>query len=1174
MKLARLLLHAFGPFTDAAIDFTAVPVGLHLVYGPNEAGKSSALRAITDLRFGIPVRSPDNFVHAYGDLRISGVFVDEDGEQIGLCRRKGRGRTLSGFDPTIGAEQPLLPEHERALTGGLERGEFEAMFGLDHTRLREGGRRLLQGEGELGSALFEASAGTRGIAALLTALDDDAKQLFNPHGRSRNAIINAARHELDEQRRAWREAQIRPAEWQTLHRNHDTAREALREITERLEALRRQDGELAELRTVQPLLREHDRLVEELESLAEIPDLPETARDQRLAAEHALSSADKDWREAEADLKRCAEALEALVIEPAILDHGAAIERLCAGIEPAAQARVEVRRLAAAIVPLEDELAEHAARIASGRTVRELLAALPSAADRVALDQHLDRVERLSDRLEQHRQQATELEQALTEETQDRTEPPDLAALHELDTALAAAREPGDVRRQQNELDQQLAQWQSRFDQALIDLNVASIDTLRSARPLLEAQIAETRDALAGIDETLRGNHDEDQRLQRDLEARRIEQRQLMVAGEVATTTTLKDARRQRDAVWIAIRRAYVERNADPEELAEEFGHPLPETFEQTQRKADHQADLLHNNAERAAKLSVCEERIDQMETRRRELETERGTLEKQREDLLAAWSRRLADANLPDLSPEALTEWQRQRSRILELAESSTALQDKRERLLADAATALSALSAALQAMGQSIAESDEPASRLRTLIARAERCAEQTRQAEAADRERRKAEQRQRAEQARLVQKIADTETERQEHLSALRAWHERLALPPDSAPNSVKARLAELDRLERLDRELGEARRSQARQQAYCDELDHQATRLAEQLGKAAPELLESFAECLHRRLSDSREAEQKREHLLDEQRRAQARKHQAQTEHAAQTSILEQLCAAAGVESIDTLPALEGTAAHKRALRQALDQQRERIGQASTRPEAELRHCLADRDTVALDAERERCRSDIQQLEEQQSAARRTEEEARRNLAAIDTSDRAAAAREAMESAAARYRESIRPWARLRLAHALLTEARNRFRDKAQAPMVAAASEYFALMTGGRYTRLVAGEADGQPLLRAERLDSRHIGVAEMSEGTADQLYLALRLAALRLRRESHPPMPLVLDDVLVTSDDERAGCILQALARYAEDDQVLLFTHHKHLIEVAHATLGDGAMGVHVLDSPA
>ena len=84
MKLLRLLLQAFGPFTNTVVDFSTGSNNLHLIYGPNEAGKSSALRAMTDLRFGIPVRSTDSFVHAPGDLRIGAVFLAQTGQPIGL----------------------------------------------------------------------------------------------------------------------------------------------------------------------------------------------------------------------------------------------------------------------------------------------------------------------------------------------------------------------------------------------------------------------------------------------------------------------------------------------------------------------------------------------------------------------------------------------------------------------------------------------------------------------------------------------------------------------------------------------------------------------------------------------------------------------------------------------------------------------------------------------------------------------------------------------------------------------------------------------------------------------------------------------------------------------------------------------------------------------------------
>jgi uncharacterized protein YhaN len=87
---------------------------------------------------------------------------------------------------------------------------------------------------------------------------------------------------------------------------------------------------------------------------------------------------------------------------------------------------------------------------------------------------------------------------------------------------------------------------------------------------------------------------------------------------------------------------------------------------------------------------------------------------------------------------------------------------------------------------------------------------------------------------------------------------------------------------------------------------------------------------------------------------------------------------------------------------------------------------------------------------------------------------------------------------------------------------------------------------------------------------MSEGTADQLYLALRLAALEVRRAAHPQMPLVLDDALITSDDRRVAQILRALARFSEEGQVLIFTHHRHLLDVARAAIGEQAFVAHHL----
>lgn len=89
---------------------------------------------------------------------------------------------------------------------------------------------------------------------------------------------------------------------------------------------------------------------------------------------------------------------------------------------------------------------------------------------------------------------------------------------------------------------------------------------------------------------------------------------------------------------------------------------------------------------------------------------------------------------------------------------------------------------------------------------------------------------------------------------------------------------------------------------------------------------------------------------------------------------------------------------------------------------------------------------------------------------------------------------------------------------------------------------------------------------------LSDGSRDQLYLALRLAALDRFLEGHEPMPLILDDLLITFDNDRAKAILPQLAQLAKRTQIFLFTHHEHLVDLCRQTLGKGQFHLHRLSS--
>ena len=129
-----------------------------------------------------------------------------------------------------------------------------------------------------------------------------------------------------------------------------------------------------------------------------------------------------------------------------------------------------------------------------------------------------------------------------------------------------------------------------------------------------------------------------------------------------------------------------------------------------------------------------------------------------------------------------------------------------------------------------------------------------------------------------------------------------------------------------------------------------------------------------------------------------------------------------------------------------------------------------------------------------------------------------------------------------YAALELAQATLAAATAQLQRRFAPRIARQAQEILARLTGGRYDRLTISQdmalnagAQGETVLtEAQR----------RSEGTVDQIYLALRLA---VSRELMPHTPLVLDDALVRFDDVRHAAAMELLKEEAENRQIILFT---------------------------
>lgn len=148
-----------------------------------------------------------------------------------------------------------------------------------------------------------------------------------------------------------------------------------------------------------------------------------------------------------------------------------------------------------------------------------------------------------------------------------------------------------------------------------------------------------------------------------------------------------------------------------------------------------------------------------------------------------------------------------------------------------------------------------------------------------------------------------------------------------------------------------------------------------------------------------------------------------------------------------------------------------------------------------------------------------------------------------------------------WAILTLQRKLLMKALDTLGTSDTRPLLDHAGRILDELTDGRWVALRADDDGVTRKLSVIRVDAEKFSTSELSEGTADQVFLALRLAAVaELHRErigaGDQALPLVLDDILMTFDEERTASALKVLAHLAPDLQVIIFTHHEFVAEAA------------------
>jgi hypothetical protein len=404
-------------------------------------------------------------------------------------------------------------------------------------------------------------------------------------------------------------------------------------------------------------------------------------------------------------------------------------------------------------------------------------------------------------------------------------------------------------------------------------------------------------------------------------------------------------------------------------------------------------------------------------------------------------------------------------------------------------------------------------------------------------------------------------------------------RLGLPADTPVAEAIEILSHLTTLAERERDARALADDLARDQQMIAAL---AAVLAPLVAELAPDLSgrrpDEAADTLLRRLDEARVQRDLRARVADDLAAARAELARAEEHRAAAAARLSALCAEAGVPDAAALAECERRAERAAQLgRELADLELQLTAVADGRTLDELEaEAGADDAAATLEARRRGLDDDLEEAQRRYDDARGAVRECRDRIELYADAVGAAELAAAVQEKIAEARAHLERYLRLRTAAVILARQIERYRATHQGPILERASALFATLTRGSYTALRAELNDKDEIvLRAVRPDGVRKEVAGLSDGTRDQLFLALRLATIesiagRGRGRSGADLPLVVDDIFVHFDDARARAGLTVLGELAARAQIILFTHHARLVELAREAVPPSRLVVHRL----
>ncbi|MBF0232422.1 MAG: AAA family ATPase, partial [Desulfamplus sp.] len=654
MRLKRLELKAFGPFTDKTLELDSGIPGFHIIFGPNEAGKSSSLRALKALLYGFPQQTPDNFIHNYDQLLVGGCLENSAGEEIVFQRRKKRIGDIIDSDGNPVDLSALAP-----FLYGVKQEIFESLYGIDHETLVRGGEEILAQKGEVGQALFAAGAGISSLRDVIENLEKEASDLFKPAGQLPE--INKAIKKFKELQKEIKTASLSSKVWkdhQKAVENAEAQRVKLEKERDdknrdlyRLERLERAIPELASLKSWQS--QQH--------ALGEVVLLPPDFSQKHQKCSQKTAEALQNLKRDTDHKIKLEEKISQISLNKELLNHSQMVDDFHQRLGEYRKGQKDKPERNGMRISLKRDAASLLNQIRPDLTLNDVEILRPMVVKAKRLHQLSSKYEAINQKIELTQKQVRSAAQDIRDIEKSLGTMPKVRDTQNLLQAVRRAQKIGDI-------DQHIEK-----SKGVLELNKKTCLSELKRIGLWSGDLASLMDLSLPLDQTVQqfdknySTLSDDKRelekdrknIEKELKTVLAEIKKAEYAGEVPSEEDLVHTREKRQQGWQLLRRQWLDReDVDQESRKYNAQKPLHDAYEGYVQEADIIADRLRREADRVAHSASFRARAETLKEALEENGNDKNRFDLKEQKLDQEWLKVWEPVGIIPLSPKEMNGW------------------------------------------------------------------------------------------------------------------------------------------------------------------------------------------------------------------------------------------------------------------------------------------------------------------------------------------------------------------------------------------------------------------------------------------------------------------------------------------------------------------------------------